>query len=223
MKEGIPTQEYFETNGWFFYGPGDVKFKDLNGDGAITPGNNTIDDHGDLKRIGNTTPRYEYGIRLDLDWKGVDLGIFFQGVGKRSIWGSGSIVVPGFNYLEAWYTHQLDYWSPENTDAFYPRLTNQGQSNKAMNFLPQTRYLMNMSYCRLKNLTVGYTFPESLMRKARISKLRLYVALENLCEFDNLGDLPIDPETQQQRGDGYYIGRSYPYSRNASFGLQVTF
>ncbi len=223
LKEGIPTQEYYETNGWFFYGPGDVKFKDLDGDGKITPGDATIDNPGDKKRIGNSTPRYEYGVRLDMNYKGFDLGVFLQGVGKRELWATGSIVVPGFNYLEAWYTHQLDYWTPENTNAFYPRLTNQGQSNNAMNFLPQTRYLLDMSYCRVKNVTLGYTFPSKWMKKVKISKCRLYVSLENLFEFDNLGDMPIDPETQTSGGDGGYLGRSYPYSRTTSFGLQVTF
>ena len=223
LKEGIPTQEYYETNGWFFYGPGDVKYKDLDGDGKITPGDATIDNPGDKKRIGNSTPRYEYGIRLDMTYKGFDLGVFLQGVGKRELWSTGSVVVPGFNYLEAWYTHQLDYWTPENTGAFYPRLTNQGQSNNSMNFLPQTRYLLDMSYCRVKNVTLGYTFPSKWMSKAKISKCRLYVSLENLFEFDNLGDMPIDPETQTSGSDGGYLGRSYPYSRSTSFGLQLTF
>jgi TonB-linked SusC/RagA family outer membrane protein len=223
LKEGIPSQAYFETDGWFFFGPGDVKYKDLNGDGVINPGNSTIDNHGDLKRIGNSCPRYEYGIRLDMDYKGIDLGIFLQGVGKRDYWGSGSIVIPGFNYLEAWYTHQLDYWTPENTDAFYPRLTNNGQSNNARNFLRQSRYLLDMSYCRVKNVTLGYTFPENWMRKIHLQKLRVYLSLENLFEFDHMGDVPIDPETQYKTGDGDYLGRSYPYSRTTSFGVQVTF
>lgn len=223
LKEGIPSQAYFETDGWFFFGPGDVKYKDLNGDGVINPGKSTVEDHGDLKRIGNTCPRYEYGIRLDMDFKGIDFGIFFQGVGKRDYWGSGSIIIPGFNYLEAWYTHQLDYWTPENTDAFYPRLTNNGQSNNARNFLRQSRYLLDMSYCRLKNLTIGYSFPEKWMHKIHLQKIRVYASFENLCEIDHMGNVPVDPETQYKTGDGDYLGRSYPYSRTASFGVQVTF
>ena len=223
LKEGIPSQSYYETNGWFFYGPGDIKYKDLNGDGKITPGDNTVENPGDQKRIGNSTPRYEYGARLDMDWKGFDLGIFIQGVGKRELWGSGSIVIPGFNYMEAWYTHQLDYWTPDNPDAFYPAISNTGQSNNTQNFLRQTKYLLNMAYCRVKNVSFGYTFPEKWMRKAKLSKLRLYVSLENLFEFDHLGDIPIDPETQTSTGDGGYIGRSYPYSRSTSFGMQLTF
>lgn len=223
LKAGIPSQSYYETNGWFFYSPGDIKYKDLDGNGKITPGDNTVENPGDQKRIGNSTPRYEYGGRIDMDWKGVDLGIFIQGVGKRDYWGSGSLVIPGFNYLEAWYTHQLDYWTPENTGAFYPRLSNTGQSNNSQNFLRQTKYLLNMAYCRLKNVTLGYTLPTRLVKKARISKLRVYTSLENIFEIDHLGNIPIDPETQTSTGDGNYIGRSYPYTRAVSFGMQVTF
>ena len=223
LKDGIASQSYYETDGWFFFGPGDVKYKDLNGDGKITPGSSTTNDHGDLKRIGNSTPRYEYNARLNLDWKGVDLGIFIQGVGKRDFWGSGSIVIPGFNYLEAWYTHQLDYWTPENTNAFYPRLTNNGQSNNARNFLRQSRYLLNMAYCRLKNVTVGYTLPAQWTRKAAMQKVRLYASFENLLTFDHMNGVPIDPETRYDTGDGDYLGRSYPYAKTCSFGLQVTF
>ena len=214
-------QYYYETDGWFYFGPGDVKYKDLNGDGRIDPGNSTVEDHGDLKRIGNSCPRYEYGFRLDLDWKGIDLGIFFQGVGKRDYWGSGSIVIPGFNYLEAWYTHQLDYWTEDNTDAL--RLTNQGQSNNSRNFKRQTRYLLDMSYCRLKNITLGYTLPAKWTEKIMVKKLRIYGAIENLLTFDHMHDVPIDPETQYNTGDGDYLGRSYPYAKTFSFGLQVTF
>src|SRR5690606_39022930 len=78
----------------FFYGPGDVKFVDLDGDGEISPGNRLIDDHGDLRIIGNTTPRYLYGLRLGLDFRGVDLAVFFQGVGSRQLTRSGRLVVP---------------------------------------------------------------------------------------------------------------------------------
>lgn len=223
LKEGIPSQSYFETNNWFFYGPGDIKYKNLDGNKVIDKGDNTVDNPGDQRIIGNSTPRYEYGFRLGLDWKGIDLGVFIQGVGKRQLWSSGSIVIPGFNYLEAWYTHQTDYWTEENPNAFYPRLSNTGQSNNTQNFLPQTKYLLNMAYCRLKNVSVGYTLPQKWLRPAGLKNLRVYMNFENLFEIDHLGNIPIDPETNTQTGDGDYIGRSYPYCRTASFGVQLTF
>ncbi|WP_083470280.1 SusC/RagA family TonB-linked outer membrane protein [Rufibacter tibetensis] len=225
LKEGIPTQALFES-GWFFYGPGDIKYKDLNGDGKITRGAGTVTDPGDMKVIGNSTPRYQYGLRLGAEWKGFDLGVFFQGVGKRDFWGSGAIIIPGFRAGEATYfAHQLDYWTEENPNAFYPRLTDAEQSNNGRNFLPQTKYLLDLSYMRVKNLSVGYTLPKALTQRAKIERVRVYFSGENLFTFDKLGDIPMDPEvdyTTAGLNDGATFGRVYPYQTNLSFGLQVT-
>ncbi|MGQ1890198.1 SusC/RagA family TonB-linked outer membrane protein [Thermophagus sp. OGC60D27] len=221
LKDGIPSQSIFES-GWFFYGPGDIKYKDLNGDGKIDYGSNSIDDHGDLKVIGNSLPRYQYSFRIGADWKGVDFSIFFQGVGKRDYWATGPVFIPGYRYGEGWYEHQEDYWTPENPDAFYPRPTSHDWTNNARNFLRQTKYLLDMSYLRCKNLTVGYTLPQSLVSRVGIDRLRLYFSGENLFEFDNM-NIPIDPETGNR--DGAYdfaFGRSYPFRRTVSFGLQLT-
>ena len=224
MKEGIPTQSVFES-GWFFFGPGDVKYKDLNGDGVVDFGANTIDNHGDLKVIGNSTPRYQYGLRLGGDYKGVDFSFFVQGVGKRDFWANGPIFIPGYRPGEAWFAHQLDYWTPENPDAFYPRPTDAGQQVSPTNFRPQTRYLLDLSYMRMKNITVGYSLPTSWIGKLNIDRLRVYFSGENLFEIDNL-ELPIDPEvdyTAAGLNDPNTFGRVYPYSRSVSFGLQLTF
>jgi hypothetical protein len=224
LKEGIPSQQLYES-GWFYYGPGDVKYKDLNGDGEITYGQNTVDDHGDLKVIGNSTPRYQYGFRLNLDYKGIDLGMFIQGVGKRDFWANGPIFIPGYRPGEAWFEHHLDYWTPENPNAYYPRPTDAGNSNNSRNFLPQTRYLLDLSYMRMKNITVGYSLPYNWISKAGMQKVRVYFSGENLFEFDNL-NLPLDPEvdyTAAGNNDSNTFGRVYPYSRSLSFGLQVTF
>ncbi|MCH7411028.1 TonB-dependent receptor [Belliella sp. DSM 111904] len=223
MVDGIPDQSFFES-GWFFYGPGDVKYKDLNGDGKIDRGTNTIDDPGDMKVIGNSTPRYQYGIRLGADYKGFDLSLFVQGVGKRDFWANGPLFVPGFRPGEAWYEHQLDYWTPENPNAFYPRPTDHSQSNNMRNFLPQTKYLLDMSYTRLKNVTFGYTIPATLSKRVKVERLRVYFSGENLFELDNL-NLPIDPETEYTPAglnDAATFGRVYPFQRSVSFGLQLT-
>ncbi|TAJ13722.1 TonB-dependent receptor [Marinilabiliaceae bacterium JC017] len=221
MKEGIPSQEAHE-NGWFFYGPGDVKYKDLDGNGVIDYGAKATDDHGDLKVIGNSTPRYQYSFRIGADWKGFDLDLFFHGVGKRDYWANGPVFIPGYRPGEGWYEHQQDYWTPENPNAFYPRPTSHDWTNNARNFLRQSKYLLNMSYLRCKNLTFGYTLPKNLVSKVGVEKLRVYFSGENLFEFTNL-KLPIDPETGE-RGDayGFAFGRSYPYRRTVSFGLQLS-
>ncbi|MGJ8658441.1 MAG: SusC/RagA family TonB-linked outer membrane protein [Cellulophaga fucicola] len=221
---GVPNQDIYETNGWFKYGPGDIKYKDTNGDGVIDYGSNTVGDSGDMKVIGNTTPRYQYSIQLGADWKGFDLNMFMQGVGKRDFWANGPVFIPGYRYAEAWYDHQLDYWTPENTNAYYPRPNDQQQSNSQMNFLPQTKYLLNMSYLRMKNITLGYSFPESVIKKMRLNRLRLYVSGENLFEISGV-QIPVDPEvdyTNAGTNDTSTFGRVYPFRRSYSLGLQIS-
>ena len=223
LAKGVPTQALWEAS-WFFYGPGDIKYKDLNNDGKIDYGKNSLDDHGDLKVIGNTTPRYQYGIRMGADWKGVDISLFIQGVGKREQWPSGPIFIPGFRASEAWYAHQLDYWTEENPNAFYPRPTNNDQSNNTRNFLIQSKYLLNMAYTRLKNVNIGYTLPAALSNKVKLKTTRVYFSGENLLTIDHL-DIPIDPEvnyTPAGLNDGASFGRVYPYRKSFSFGVQVT-
>ncbi|ULQ57670.1 TonB-dependent receptor [Flavihumibacter rivuli] len=224
MAKGVPSQSVYE-NSWFFYGPGDIKYKDLNNDGKVDFGTNTLDNPGDQKVIGNTTPRYMYGLNLGLTWKGIDFNMFVQGVGKRDYWANGPIAIPGYRTGEAWFAHQLDYWTPENPNAFYPRPTDHNNTNNARNFLPQTRYLLNMSYTRLKNLSIGYSLPVNLVRKIHLQRLRVYVSGENLAEIDHL-KLPIDPEvdlTTAGRNDSNTFGRVYPFRRSYSFGVQVNF
>lgn len=226
LKEGIPNQSIFEDGG-FSYGPGDVKYKDLNGDGVINYGANTVGDSGDQKIIGNSTPRYQYGLRIEGGWKAFDASVFFQGVGKREFWANGPVFVPGYRPNEGWYKHQLDYWTPDNPDAFYPRPTNHRQQapDAQRNFLPQTRYLLDMSYLRVKNITIGYTLPADISNSILIQNLRIYVSAENLFELDNM-DLPIDPETDYTSAglnDPNSFGRVYPFRRTISAGISMTF
>ncbi len=224
LKDGTPNQTQFEGNN-FFYGPGDIKYKDLNGDGVITRGSNTVEDPGDQKVIGNSTPRYQYGFRIGADFKGFDFNMFFQGVGSRDYWAQGPMFVPGWRTGEAWYAHQLDYWTEENTDAYYPRPTNMAESS-TKNFYPQSKYLLDLSYLRLKNVTLGYAIPKNVVEKIHLSRLRFYVSGENLFEMDKLKNIPIDPEvnvTENGKNDPAAFGRVYPYRRTISFGLQATF
>jgi len=223
MKKGVATQTRWETS-TFFYGPGDIKYKDLNGDGKIDIGTNTVDDPGDQSIIGNSTPRYQYGFRIGADWKGFDINMFVQGVGKRDFWANGPVFVPGYRTGEGWYSHQMDYWTESNPNAFYPRPTDQLQSNATRNFLPQTKYMLNMAYTRLKNLNVGYTLPSGLSQRIKLKTTRIYFSGENLFTIDNL-TIPIDPEinyTASGLNDTSTFGRVYPYRKVFSFGIQVT-
>src|SRR5690606_22396656 len=122
-------QTFFEDgNGIMVMSPGDVKFVDVNGDGYITNGDNTNGNPGDRVVIGNSTPRYEYGFRLGADWKGFDLSVFLQGVGKREIWGSGQLAIPGYHVKDGAMPQAIaeDFWKADRTDAFYPRAWNLG-------------------------------------------------------------------------------------------------
>jgi TonB-linked SusC/RagA family outer membrane protein len=223
LNPGIPKQTKLESSS-FTYAPGDIKFKDLNNDSTIYYGLNTLSDHGDLKVIGNEQPRFLYGFRVAADWKGFDLDIFLQGVGKREYWATGNTTIPGFDQTEAWYAHQMDYWTPENTDAFYPRPANSAQVNNVYNFRIQTKYLQNLAYTRLKNVTFGYTLPPAISKKVSIQKLRIYASGENLFEIDKLGVVPIDPEVgMHSTADARMYARGYPYHRTVSFGMQLTF
>lgn len=218
-----PNQDALNTANQFHYGPGDVKYKDLNGDGKVDYGKGTNLDHGDMKVIGNTTPRYIFGLRAGFTWKDIDFSAFFQGVGKRDYWGTGSLVIPCFTKNEALYQNQVtDYWTPDNPDAFYPTPRDAGANNHNGNWQPQTRYLLNMAYLRFKNLTIGYTFPKQWMQKISLSSARIFVSGENLFTLDNL-DVTIDPEIQQssKATDTKSFGRTYPYFRTFSVGIQV--
>lgn len=218
-------QSLYES-GSFKFGPGDIKYKDLNGDGVISHGSNTLDDHGDLKVIGNSLPNFEYGFTFGANWKGLDMSIFFQGVGKRDVWPVGAVGTPGFGKYESVFEHQLDYWTPENPNAFYPRPSDNTWNGHGMNFLRQTKYLQSMAYLRLKNLTIGYTLPKEITQKAYIQNARIYFSGENLFEFYN-GHVPIDPESSTYKAnswaDSYSIGRTYPFMRTLSIGAQLTF
>ena len=223
-------QDYLQ-NGSFRFGPGDVKYVDLNGDGKFSNGAGTVEDPGDKEVIGNSTPRFEYGLRLGADYKGFDLSVFMQGIGKREIWGAGFLAIPGFNASDGAMPQTFaDYWSEDNTDAFYARPWNLAAGDPINNYYPQSRYLLDMSYFRIKNITLGYTLPADIMKKAHIQKARIYMALENFFTFDNLNGLPIDPEAisgySMFNTDNYNSGRTgvgTPTFKSVSVGVQLNF
>ena len=212
--------------GAFKYGAGDVMYKDLDGDGKISRGKGTVDDPGDLTVIGNTTPKYQYGMRFGGTFYGFDVDAFFQGVGERQYWASSDLILPFYNRTDAMYEHMNDYWTPDNTDAFYPNPYPNHAANAfgayapgSNNFVAQSRYLLNMSYLRLKSLTVGYTIPQSVTSKIGVDKIRPYISGLNIVTFKN-GKLPVDPEINDTEAAW---GRTFPYAKTWSLGIQVSF
>ncbi len=201
---------------------GDIMYKDLNGDGKITEGSRTMNDLGDRKLIGNSTPRYHFSIDLSADWKGFDFRAFFQGVMKRDYY-QGSAYFFGIKG-NFWWSQGLDQHAdyfraeasndlPANINSYYPRPV----FDTDKNYYAQTRYLQDASYIRLKNLQLGYTLPTSLVSKLGVSKLRVYLSGENLWTGTSLSSL-FDPETI----DGGKGGCVYPLSKTVSCGLSLT-
>ena len=185
-----------------------------------------------MKKIGNSTPRFLYSFRTDFTYKSFDLSVFIQGVGKREQWGNGFLAIPGYNSSDGAMPQAIagNFWREDRTDAFYPAPYNQVGSNNTLNMVPQSRYLLNMAYLRMKNITLGYSLPTNLLKKIYVSKLRVYVALENFFTFDYLGTLPIDPEEiegySMWNDSNYNSGRSgvgVPTFKSASAGIQLSF
>ncbi|WP_461787624.1 TonB-dependent receptor [Pedobacter sp.] len=214
--------------------PGDLKFKDLNGDGVVNRGQNTLADHGDVSVIGNSSPRYAYGVTADFSWNNFSFSAFFQGIGKRDWWPSVEAAYFWGPYNRP-YTFlptaiNDNYWTPERPDAYYPRLrtyTSIGSTPQLA--VQQTRYLQDASYIRLKDVTIGYTFPSDWSKKLKISSARLYVTGQNLWtwspmykitrDFDPEVIQGSDPEVNGGQGDGF----SYPMLKTYTVGLNLTF
>lgn len=217
---------------------GDIMYADLDGKPGITKGASTVNDHGDLKVIGNNTPRYHFGIDLSADWKGFDFRAFFQGVMKRDYWQSSNMFWGVIN--DQWWSEGLavhaDYFRAEeigldghkiaaNLDSYYPRpIFGQGSKNQEV----QTRYLLNASYIRLKNVQLGYTLPSAWMNKIGLTRCRVFVSGENLWTGTGLTKL-FDPETIDGGDTSSSAnsaiksgGNAYPLSKTWSFGLSIT-
>ncbi|MGN1211484.1 MAG: SusC/RagA family TonB-linked outer membrane protein [Candidatus Cryptobacteroides sp.] len=226
LKEGIPMIDGYTVK------PGDVKFADFDNNHTINAGSNTLDDPGDRKVIGNSTPRYEFGANIGFSWKGIDLGIMLQGVGKRDCILPTEAVFPfgasdRIEYqFSAVYANQTDYWraksydpeSPDymvaaNPDAALPRIYGQLE-NSVSNRRASDRFIRNASWLRIKNVTLSYSFPQPLLARTKVIQgIRLYASVENLATFSSLPK-GYDPEA---------LRWDYPFYRTWSFGAQIKF
>ena len=196
-------------------------YADLNGDGKVDNGGNTLANHGDLSIIGNSSPRYNYSITLDAAWKGFDFSVMLQGIGKRDFFTNAPYFI-GANtgvWQSVGFTEHWDFWRPEgdplgaNTGAYYPRVAQNGGKN----FATQTRYLQDASYMRVKNMQLGYTLPKDLTSKFGVNSLRVYASVDNLVTFTKLSKI-FDPEGL---GGDWGTGKLYPLQRTWSLGLNI--
>ena len=221
---------------------GDFKLLDIGGpdgkpDGVITKGRNTLTDHGDLDIIGNTQAHYNYSFRLEIDWNGIDLSLFFQGIGRKDWYPNGAYGGYAFwgpySATAVTFIHKRfmdNVWTPEHPDAYFPRPRGYSAytSNEYYTGLgfKNDYFLQNIGYLRLKNLTLGYTLPPHLTRKIFVEKLRFYVSGENLFYASPLKKHTrlIDPELASASGVATSnTGVGYLYPRTLSFGATITF
>lgn len=225
------TDSYHKNGSNFRAYAGDLKFLDLNGDGKIDYGKGTLDDWGDLDRIGNTTPRYQYGINLDFKWNGIGLSMFFQGVGKRDwypmvetayFWGQYNRPYSGYlmktqtgdNYAQIDYS--TENWVVTNYDKnpyWSRRVGYSANRNVGPLTVENDHYLQNAAYIRLKNLTVDYSFPKKMLEKANIQGLRVYCSMENLWTWS-----PMFKHTDMFDPEGIGVGDS-DFDSTSNIGL----
>lgn len=221
LKEGITSINGYNPR------PGDIKFKNLRDDdettNVITGGNGTLENPGDRKIIGNSTPRYLYGVNLGAGYKGFDLSVFLQGTGKRDAWLANALTFPlysDYKYVTL-YEGLSDYWKPVdaangdytavNPNAKYARIYD-NYGNMGSNYRTSDKYLSDASYLRIKNVTLSYAFPKKWVSRIMLNSLKAFVSIENLATFSNLPK-GIDPET---------LSWNYPSFRTVSFGLSLS-
>ena len=213
------------TGGWQ---AGDLKFLDLNDNGKLDIGSNTVDNPGDRRILGNSLPSLSYGINASLRWFGFDASVFFQGTGNHywyptgqamQFWGPYSY--PYLSFLQEDFLDEV--WSEDNRDAYFTRPMAYSATSGPLSHV-NDRYLQNIRYLRLKNLTVGYTLPVALTKKIGVEQARIYFSGENLCYWSPLKKHTryIDPEAAIDRSDAYN-NAYYPWQKTFMFGIDVTF
>jgi TonB-linked SusC/RagA family outer membrane protein len=236
LQNGLPFQSYvgLKRDGYFQtldeiaagpkpaglnLSPGDIRYVDVNKDGVINDRDKFV--------LGNPFPRLTFGFTYNVSYKQFDASIFIQGVGRRSTFIRGELVEPfHFNYGQTMYQHQLDFWTPTNTNAEYPRLAANGSASNENNFRRGSDlYIYNAAYARLKNVQLGYTLPKKLATKIGMQNLRAYLSGQNLYTLSKLKFL--DPEASEFNNSlgagGANSGRTYPTPVYVGFGLDVTF
>jgi TonB-linked SusC/RagA family outer membrane protein len=215
--------------------PGDIKLADRNKDGVVNPGAGTVSNPGDRYIIGNSSPRYMYGMNLSTDWNGIFFSVFFQGVAKQDwfpsteagvFWGQYN---RPYNKLPKW--HLDNHWTPQTPDAYLPRYVSR-LANRPGGILTQaqSKYLQNVAYIRLKNIQLGYNLPVKLISKIHSTNARVYISAENIWTWSSLykrtRDIDVENAvvsdqvfTTTNAGDGY----NYSMMKGITFGLSITF
>ncbi|MEO8414809.1 MAG: TonB-dependent receptor [Ginsengibacter sp.] len=203
--DGVIDQSEYPVTQFSTLRPGEIKFEDVNGDNKI--------DANDLKAMGNpSTPRLIYGFSPSISYKGIDVNLLFQGAGSGSFYLSGQAAWPFENGASA-LAANLDYWTPENTNARYPIILSQPSANTRQT---SDWWIRKSNYLRLKSAEIGYTLPPQVMAKLHLQSIRVYGSGQNLITWTKeMKD--FDPEASNSGGE------FYPQQKVVTFGLSVTF
>ncbi len=215
------------TGGWL---AGDLKYVDLDGDGKLSLGSDTVDKPGDRKILGNANATLQYGFTLGFDYFGFDVSAFFQGTGNHYWYPNDESMAFWGPYSRPYCTFIADdfldhVWAEDNPDAYFPRpRAYSAFTSGAYLYNKNDRYLQNIRYLRFKNLTVGYTVPQKATRKIGIEKVRVYFSGENLAYWSpfKAHSKYIDPEAAFDRS-GRYNNAFYPWQKTMMFGVDITF
>lgn len=231
---GWADQSFLLNSNTNEYLAGDLKFADRNGDGVINQGKNTLDDPGDRMLIGNSSPRYQYGFNLSANWRGVGLSAFVQGIAKRDWYFAPEADLFYGPYNRPYGFQPVimmdDYWTAENPDAYWPRYRGYTALGTGRSLgAPQTKYLQDASYLRLKNITIDYTLPTDWLGRLGVKKALIYVSGQNILTFTGLSKHTdnFDPEMiENPIGDmtnSHGQGDAYPMLKSYSLGLNLSF
>jgi TonB-linked SusC/RagA family outer membrane protein len=219
-----PNQRAMGTDdqGYQFF-VGDPKFADRNKDGIVDMGERTVDNPGDLFKVGNSRARYPFGVDLSGGWKGFDMRLFFQGIAKRDWYPGASNVYFWGIFAQPWTNvtkQNLDHWTPENPNAYFPAVrAYAAEDNMAQLGIPNKRYMQNAAYMRMKNITLGYTLPSAWLKRLKFNKIRFYLSAENAFEISKV-KVKLDPESLTS---GSSSGAAYPFQRTYSIGLNLNY
>ena len=221
--ENAPDQSFIGPN----WRPGDMRYADLDGNGVINTGSNTLDDPGDRKVIGNNTPRYSFGINTSLNYKNWTLTTFFQGIYQRDHWphaGNWTWFFPfKSGHVEEYFLTET--WSEDNRDAYFP--APHIATDTDQNYQVQSRFLQQAGYIRLKNITLNYRLPTPLLDKIGLTNASVYFTGMNLWEASKIRK-PLDPESiafdEFNYGDQVSPGAiQYPMQRIFTLGTRISF
>lgn len=213
LKPGVAKFKGYNPN------PGDILYKYPDENGEVWSGaDNTADNPGSRRIIGNSSPRYIFGFNADISWKGFGLSVLLQGVGERQAWLRNVTMFPyTYNWRVGLYDYQLDYWTPDNPNAQFPRIYASAEHNTNANYQRQTGFLQNAAYLDIKSVVLSYDLPKSLISNIKLDEVTLFISGENVFSFNHYPE-GVHPDNSTRTN-----GATYPFMRMLTGGLNISF